>query len=93
MKQVSAEVYRTLFNALGPQQWWPAESPFEVMVGAMLVQNTAWKNVEHAIRNLRDAGLLDPHRLSAVAEPELAELIRPAGYYRLKANRLRHRVE
>lgn len=93
MSSVSAEVYRTLLNALGPQQWWPAESPFEVMVGAMLVQNTAWKNVEYAIRNLRDAGLLDPHRLSAVAEPELAELIRPAGYYRLKAKRLRHLVE
>ena len=56
MQHVSAEVHRTLLDALGPQQWWPAESPFEVMVGAMLVQNTAWQNVERAIENLRDAG-------------------------------------
>ena len=93
MQHVSAQVYHTLLDALGPQQWWPAESPLEVMVGAILVQNTAWKNVEHAIRNLRDEGLLDPHRLAAVSEPELAELIRPAGYYRVKAKRLRHLIE
>lgn len=93
MSSVSANVYRTLFAALGPQHWWPADSPFEVMVGAMLVQNTAWKNVEHAITNLRDAALLDPHRLAEVSERELAELIRPAGYYRLKAKRLRHLLE
>jgi endonuclease-3 related protein len=93
MSSVSAEAYRTLFDALGPQHWWPADSPFEVMVGAMLVQNTAWKNVERAIQNLRDADALDSHRLAAVNERELAELIRPAGYYRIKAKRLRHLVE
>ncbi len=62
------------------------------MVGAILVQNTAWKNVEKAIRNLADAGLLDPQTLAKVEAAELAELIRPAGYYRLKAKRLRHLV-
>lgn len=93
MNNVSVEVYRTLFDALGPQQWWPADSPFEVMVGAVLVQNTAWKNVERAIQNLRDAGALDPHRLAAVNERDLAELIRPAGYYRIKAKRLRHLLD
>jgi endonuclease III related protein len=89
----SANVYRVLFAKLGPQQWWPADSPLEVMVGAMLVQNTAWKNVERAISNLRDAGLLDAHRLAALDEAELAELIRPAGYYRIKAKRLRHLLD
>jgi endonuclease III related protein len=93
MRSVSSEVFRILFKRLGPQQWWPAESPFEVMVGAMLVQNTAWKNVERAIANLRDAELLDPYRLAAISEPEFAELIRPAGYYRIKAKRLRHLIE
>lgn len=90
MPTVSAKVFRTLARALGPQHWWPAESPFEVMVGAMLVQNTAWKNVERALDNLRAADLLAPLRLAAVSEEELAELIRPAGYYRVKAKRLRH---
>lgn len=90
MPTVSAKVFRTLARELGPQHWWPAESPFEVMVGAMLVQNTAWKNVERALDNLRAADLLAPLRLAAVAEDELAELIRPAGYYRVKAKRLRH---
>ena len=90
MPTVSAKVFRTLARELGPQHWWPAESPFEVMVGAMLVQNTAWKNVERALDNLRAADLLAPFRLAEVAEEELAELIRPAGYYRVKAKRLRH---
>ena len=87
---VAAEVYRRLHAALGPQHWWPAESPFEVMVGAVLVQNTAWKNVERAIAHLRDADALDPHRLAALSPAELEELIRPAGYFRVKAKRLRN---
>lgn len=86
------EVYDRLFDAFGPQDWWPGDSPFEIMVGAVLVQNTAWKNVEKAIRNLADRDLLEPHALDRVAEEELQELIRPAGYYRLKARRLRHLV-
>jgi endonuclease III related protein len=90
MSSDSANVFRILARELGPQHWWPAETPFEVMVGAMLVQNTAWKNVERALDNLRGADLLAPLRLAAVGEEELAELIRPAGYYRLKAKRLRH---
>lgn len=92
MPNVSQEVHATLLDKLGPQQWWPADSPFEVMVGAMLVQNTAWRNVERAIDNLRDAALLDPHRLAAVGDAQLEELIRPAGYYRIKAKRLRNLV-
>jgi len=86
-------VYQRLFDALGPQQWWPGESPFEVMVGAVLVQNTSWKNVERAIDNLRRAELLEPHALYAVPVEELEELIRPAGYYRVKARRLHSLLE
>jgi endonuclease III related protein len=83
-------VYERLLTAFGPQHWWPGESPFEVLVGAVLVQNTAWRNVERAIQNLRDAGLVEPRTLYAVPEQELAELIRPAGYFQVKARRLRN---
>jgi endonuclease-3 related protein len=84
------DVYERLLAAFGPQHWWPGETPFEVIVGAVLVQNTAWKNVERAIANLREEGLLDPRRLYDVQVPELEELIRPAGYFRIKAARLRN---
>ena len=83
-------LYKTLLAAYGHQQWWPGESPFEVMVGAVLTQNTSWKNVEKAIENLRREDLLDPHRLLAVEPEVLAELIRPAGYFRMKTGRLRN---
>lgn len=88
MNSVVREVYDQLFDALGPQHWWPGESPFEVMVGAILVQNTSWKNVEKAIARLRERDLFEPRALFAVPIEELAELIRPAGYYRMKAKRL-----
>jgi endonuclease-3 related protein len=84
------DAYERLLSAFGPQQWWPGESPFEIMVGAVLVQNTAWRNVERAIANLRDAGVMAPHAMYAVAPGELAELIRPAGYFQVKARRLRN---
>lgn len=93
MSTITQQIYERLLQRLGPQSWWPGESPFEVMVGAVLVQNTAWKNVERAIDNLRDAGLLDPQRLYAVQPQELEELIRPAGYFRVKARRLRSLLE
>jgi endonuclease III related protein len=88
-----SEVYRRLFDAFGPQGWWPGETPFEVMVGAVLTQNTSWKNVERALHNLREADLLDLQALYAVPVEELQELIRPAGYYRVKAVRLRKLLE
>lgn len=84
------EVYERLLAAFGPQHWWPGDSPFEVLVGAVLVQNTAWRNVERAIENLRQAGVMEPHALYALSPEELAELIRPAGYYQVKARRLRN---
>lgn len=75
--------------AYGHQRWWPGETPFEVCVGAILTQNTAWTNVEKAIANLKVAGVLEPTRLFALAETRLADLIRPAGYFNVKARRLR----
>lgn len=84
------EIYQRLHDSFGPQNWWPAESAFEVIVGAILVQNTAWKNVEKAIENLRQADLLSAERLYELPASELEELIRPAGYYRMKTQRLRN---
>jgi endonuclease-3 related protein len=84
------EAYERMLARFGPQRWWPGESPFEIMVGAVLVQNTAWRNVEQAINNLRESGLMEPHALYKLPPAELAELIRPAGYYLLKTKRLRN---
>lgn len=86
-KQLMA-MYRALFKAYGPQHWWPGDTPFEVMVGAVLTQNTAWVNVEKAIKNLKRERLLSPARLRAVAPRRLARLIRPSGYFNIKADRL-----
>ncbi len=82
------QIYQRLFQYFGPQHWWPGETPLEVMVGAVLTQNTNWENVEKAIANLRAADLLDLRRLAETPTGLLAELIRPSGYYNLKAARL-----
>lgn len=84
------DVYDALFAALGPSHWWPGESPLEVIVGAVLTQNTSWSNVDKAIQNLKAAGCLDGPALLALPEEELSTLIRPAGFFRLKAQRLRN---
>jgi endonuclease-3 related protein len=81
--------YRLLRARFGHQHWWPAETAFEVCVGAILTQNTSWTNVERALGNLKTAGLLEPEKLYALDEPKLAELLRPAGYFNVKARRLR----
>jgi endonuclease III related protein len=83
-------IYRALFKAYGPQEWWPGDSPFEVMVGAILTQNTAWGNVEKAIANLKSGGRLTVVRLRGLSRRKLATLIRPSGYYTVKARRLSH---
>ena len=93
MTAILREVYQRMFDALGPQHWWPGQSPFEVMVGAVLVQNTNWQNVEKAIDNLREADLLEPHALYEVPQEELEELIRPSGYFHIKARRLHNLLE
>jgi endonuclease-3 related protein len=82
-------VYRRLLARHGPQHWWPAHTPFEVVVGAVLTQNTAWLNVERAIANLDAAGALTPESLLALPSARLAELLRPSGYFNVKATRLR----
>ena len=82
--------YDKLQGYFGDLHWWPGESPFEIIVGAILTQNTNWGNVEKAIGNLKDRGLLTPERLHQIHERELAELIRASGYYNVKAKRLKH---
>ena len=87
------EIYELLYEAFGPQHWWPGETPFEVITGAILTQNTSWTNVEKAIANLKAAGCLSPEALHRIELPRLAELIRPAGYYNIKAKRLKNFLE
>jgi endonuclease III related protein len=81
--------YQTLYAAWGPQHWWPARTRFEVIVGAYLIQNTSWKNVEAALRNLRNFDALSLRAIRQIAIAELERLIRPAGYFRQKAARLK----
>jgi len=87
-----AHYFETLSSALGPQHWWPARTPFEVIVGAILTQNTAWTNVERAISNLRRARLLTPAALERVPRRRLERLIRSSGYFRQKARKLKEFV-
>jgi endonuclease-3 related protein len=77
-------------NSFGPQGWWPAETAFEVIVGAVLTQNTAWKNVERAIDNLKRAGVLTAPGMNVIDEKKLAKLIKSSGYYNVKAKRLKN---
>jgi endonuclease-3 related protein len=81
-------IYELLYAQFGAQHWWPGEDPFEVIVGAILAQNTSWKNVEKAITNLKEAGALFPGGIATLSLPKLADLIRPSGTYRVKADRL-----
>jgi endonuclease-3 related protein len=83
-------LYNVLFKHFGPQHWWPGDSAFEIIVGAILTQNTNWLNVSRAIENLREAGALSPERLYRLGSSTTARLIRPSGYYRLKTKRLRN---
>ena len=81
--------YKTLHQAWGPQHWWPAETRFEVIVGAYLTQNTAWTNVERALANLRNAQVLSVEGIRKIQLARLERLIRPSGYFRQKAKRLK----
>jgi len=91
-RETIQRMYELLEEAFGPQHWWPGETPFEVMVGAVLTQNTNWTSVEKAIANLKSRGLLSPRKLHELPTPELAQLIRPAGYFNIKAKRLKNLV-
>ncbi len=81
-------VYERLYGHFGPQHWWPGDTPFEVMVGAILTQNTAWTNVEKAIANLKANAALKPEAIVAASHEHLAEWLRPSGYFNIKAERL-----
>jgi endonuclease-3 related protein len=83
------EYYNSLFTAFGPQHWWPGRTRFEVIVGAILTQNTSWTNVEDAIENLRRAGLLSLRGIDRVPLEKLGRLVRPSGYFRQKARKLK----
>jgi endonuclease III related protein len=85
-------IYRTLARSWGPQYWWPAESVFEVITGAILTQNTSWNNVERALNSLRAAGALNIKRIRELPIAELEQLVRSSGYFRQKASRLKQFV-
>jgi endonuclease-3 related protein len=87
------QMTKKLSAAFGPQKWWPAETPFEVMIGAVLTQNTAWSNVEKAIANLKENGPLEPRHLLCLHTETLEQLIKPAGYFRQKTKKLRGLLE
>jgi len=88
-RELIRRVFDQLRHTFGPQHWWPAETSFEVIIGAILTQNTAWKNVEQSIKILRERGLLDFEALHAVPAPDLALLIRSSGYFNQKARKLK----
>lgn len=89
-KSLLQSLYRDLLDHFGALNWWPADSPFEVVVGALLTQNTAWSNVEKAISNLKSAGALSIDTLARIPVDQLEELIRPSGFFRQKAARLQN---
>jgi len=87
------KIYNILLKAFGPQNWWPAKTKFEIIVGAILTQNTAWKNVEKAISNLRAEGVLSFKGIKNIDEKDLARLIRSAGYFNQKSKKLKAFIE
>ena len=89
MTSMLVEIFDKLLKAFGPRHWWPGESPFEVMVGAILTQNTSWKNVEKAIQRLKERRVLTPEGIHRLEKSDLALLIRSSGFYRIKADRLK----
>ncbi|GAV19087.1 endonuclease III related protein [Mariprofundus micogutta] len=88
MRLAPLQIYETLLAAYGPQHWWPADKPFEVMVGAILTQNTNWQNVEKAITSLKTHDMLDCESIATCNLPQLGEIIRSSGSYMQKARYL-----
>lgn len=87
------KIYKLLYERFGPRHWWPGDTRLEIIIGAILTQNTAWANVEKAITNLKNARLLKVKGLSRVPKKRLAGLIRPAGYYNIKSQRIKNFLE
>lgn len=92
MRNRLRQIYDILLSFFGPQHWWPGDSPFEIAVGAILTQNTNWQNVEKAITNLKKNRQLSPKSIYNLSHEKLAEMIRPSGYYNVKAKRLKNFV-
>ena len=90
MKRDLSCIYNLLYKQFGPRNWWPGDTRLEIIIGAILTQNTAWGNVEKAIANLKKGDLLKVKRLSLIPEKRLAALIRPTGYYNIKAQRIKN---
>lgn len=90
--KIIKKIYKKLYDKFGPQYWWPAKTKFEVMLGAILTQNTNWGNVEKAIMNLRKADILSPLKVKKISVKRLASLIKPSGYYNIKAARIKNFV-
>jgi len=84
------DIYKLLHKKFGPRDWWPGETKLEIIIGAILTQNTAWRNVEKAIQNLKKTDLLKVKKLSRVPKKRLSELIKPSGYYNVKARRIKN---
>lgn len=87
------DIYKRLYDRYGPQHWWPGDSCFEIIIGAILTQNTSWANVEKAIANLRTNDCLSPEKLHRMPVEAIARLIRPAGYFNIKTQRLKSFVD
>jgi endonuclease-3 related protein len=90
MGELLRELYQKLWDAFGPQGWWPGETPFEVIIGAILTQNTNWRNVALVLDGLKDEGLLNPRALQEMPEEELARRLKPSGYFNVKARRVKN---
>ena len=86
-------VYQKLYRKYGPQQWWPAENPFEIALGAILGQNTSWKNAEKALTSLKTANILSPVKIQQISEEQLAQLIYSSGSYNVKAKKIKSFVQ
>lgn len=93
ISQILLQIYEKLYAYFGPQGWWPADTPFEVCVGAILTQNASWKNVKKAIENLKKENLLDPFKLYKLPLEKIAQVIKPSGFYNIKAKKLKNFVK
>jgi len=89
LKSSLSKIYDLLYAEFGPRHWWPGDTKIEIIIGAILTQNTAWRNVEKAIRNLKKEKALSVGGLSGISKKKLAALIRPSGYYNVKASRIK----
>ncbi|MCS7250416.1 MAG: hypothetical protein NZ608_05765 [candidate division WOR-3 bacterium] len=93
VQNIVFKIYQILYNHFGPQNWWPGENEIEIMIGAILTQNTNWQNVEKAIKNLKEKTKLDPIIIYKTPLKRLAKIIKPSGFYNIKAKRLKEFIK